>query len=906
MCSVSEHFVFNNTSLFNCKNVASKKTEIPHRFDWKRRKLFLQRFVMTNYSYRRFIAFYSVYTYIYVCITFYIVSTKYDLDANALKDLNVFQKSRTAEERAIFQKILQDDFQCPTSSAKKETNWTYATCVFEILLQISKELECYDEIPITINETKKMHIGIRKAIEYGLRPFLLNVSTSIELPYIIACTKVLLNIASGKFFPLISTRNDQHLIYTDLLSSIFTILCHAGDEVKSDFEEHLLCIQSKLSHTDYFKVLFLIKGSKSNQSDSPVQQMVHKQLMESLYRPGSFKALCEALLPSITSLDQDEKIVKKRMHSCTVISTIVAKRGHSRNFYHRMIDEICKHLISFIQSNKSHQLYFVDVGVGCLSKLSTLQLKFIQNQILDFLFGTFIKLATPPDLIAGAIVCESNEFLEAVHLVHLTFCAMGPSDDTISSKFLTPFMPLFIQLHQMLINSTNKALKNEILAVIVRCLSNQKTSEIEKIIESVLFEEYGENLKYLHPRLKNPMLNGHNKDNESYVFSVAATLRVSNSIVDGFDINAFLQSSISLINVLKQCDNNVLIYNVFLHLFQIFSDNFAASKLLESSSCSSELFTSEDELKRGIEIKFKRKYAIVYALNELILFKPFHGQFAENPHDIVAVLDKIIHRQMEHIELAQRSKQVLLAENFDEILIVVLSCIAELMSYVKGDDLKIQLRKTLQKLNTQLQSDKIKESAESKIILKKLDMLLDNRLNSNENSKFHAYKAILSETSSEPYTKVYGIMNLIKLIKVKDEDTCTNAHILLVLAIKLLKEEDSYIFLNCIKLLIGLFEVLEGTVLETLISEYHFNIDDDAVNIDFKLKVGETIIKVTEGLGEISYKYKDILINCFLRGVNNQNNEFRTSNMSNLGVIMRILSYQVHHFVQEVSVQLMA
>lgn len=116
----------------------------------------------------------------------------------------------------------------------------------------------------------------------------------------------------------------------------------------------------------------------------------------------------------------------------------------------------------------------------------------------------------------------------------------------------------------------------------------------------------------------------------------------------------------------------------------------------------------------------------------------------------------------------------------------------------------------------------------------------------------------------------------------------------------MLKEEDSYIFLNCIKLLISLYNILGCTVLETLIAEYHFDIDTDSADIDFKLKVGEAIVKVTQGLGEMCFKYKEMLISCFMRGVYSKNDEFRTSNMSNLGSIIQSLSYQVHHFFQEV------
>lgn len=52
--------------------------------------------------------------------------------------------------------------------------------------------------------------------------------------------------------------------------------------------------------------------------------------------------------------------------------------------------------------------------------------------------------------------------------------------------------------------------------------------------------------------------------------------------------------------------------------------------------------------------------------------------------------------------------------------------------------------------------------------------------------------------------------------------------------------------------------------------------------------------------GEIAYKYKDTLISCFLNGSQHANNEFRMSNISNLGAILRLLSYQIHQNFQEV------
>lgn len=821
------------------------------------------------------------------------------LDKNALQELDTFHKSRTAAECDKFQKVLKDEFQCPESNENEPTIWTYAISMFVILLEIDNELEKYEDLPISVNETKKIHNGIRKCIEYGLKPFLLADTIPIDsrLPNIITTTKVLLRLEKNKLFPLVCTRNDQHLVYTDLLSSIFTILCNASDETKSQFEEHLNGVRSKLSQSEYFKILFLIMGCNKSRSGKFIQPIVHTQLKQSLYKAGSFKALCEALLPSITSLDQDEEIVKKRLHSCLVISSIVAQRGHGNKFHHQIIDEIHQHLLSYIRKDKSHQLYFTDVGVRCLSQLCSLHSTYIQHLLLDKLLGTFNELAKPQDLVAGAIVCDENEIIEAIRLVHLTFCASGPSDDTISSELLTSFIPMFIQIHHIVAESRNKSLKNEILAIIIRCLSNRSQADLNRIIECVLYEEFTDCVKYLHPRLKIEHISS--GGNESIRFTIAASGSNDHTIDDELDISKFLQPSISLVNILKQSNHNMLIYNAFLHVLQMFSETFGWMEEMTPSLSSSELLESEAELKKAIEIKFKRKYAVIHALNELILFKQFHGQFVENPHDIISMLDKLIHQQIEQIE-AHISDLKVLSSDFSEMLTVILLCAGELILNVKNQELKTQLEHTLKKLRLQLRSERIKRYVSMDTVIRRLDTMLDPGMESSENGEFLKIKAILSESSAEPYTKVYGIMHMIKLIEAKDDDACSNAHIILILAMKMLKEEDSYIFLNCIKLLISLYNILGCTVLETLIAEYHFDIDTDSADIDFKLKVGEALVKVTQGLGEMCFKYKEMLISCFMRGVYSKNDEFRTSNMSNLGSIIQSLSYQVHHFFQEV------
>lgn len=827
------------------------------------------------------------------------------LDENKTKiKLDAFLKSTTFKEITSIQRFLQKN-QFPQPSANEPRNWAYVANIFGIVLQICDELEQHEEFPLSVNDAKKLHTGICKTIEFGLKPFLLQeneLTKCCHEPNIIASVNALLKITNNKFFSSICSRNDQHLVYTDLLCSIFVLQCNAVNEFKAKATEYVPHIQSKLSHTEYFKILFLIKGSLNNRSNPLMQQSVHKQLMQTLYKSGSFFALSEALLPSITSLDQDEDIVKKRLHCCTVISSIIGKRGHKDEFYTQIIDEIYQHIMAFIQRNKSTpKLYYTDVGVQCLNKLCSLNKENIDRHIKNLFFRVFNHLAKPSDLIAGAVICEPDEFLEAIHAVHLTFCASGPSELTLPSDFLKPFIPLLMQLQYTIVDSTNKQLKEEIITIIIRCLSNREKSELNRIIEWVLYEEYDEGTKCLHPRIqiRRSIVDG----NERITFNIAPIENIKDD--DNIDLNLefFIRSSSTLVNVLKQCNHNVLIYNIFLHLLEMFSINFdiASSEYVKdfketTTSSSSELLFDENELQKSIENKFKKKYVVIHVLNELILFKSFHGQFAENPHDIISQLKKILNQHIKQIKSMVESNQAaLLIGNYEEILMIILSIVEDLKARIQNDELEVQLYQTLKTLRILIMN-----IGEQKNILKKLDSVLDSNTNYAENTPFQEAKAILGDTHIEPYFKVYGIINMVKLISSRDEETCLSAHTVLALSLKLLREEDSYIFLNCIKLLVTLFEILEDTVLNALISEYHVDIDADSADIDFKLKVGETIIKVTEGIGEMCYKYKDTIINCFLLGSYNKNNEFRTSNMSNLGVIMRILCYQIHHIFQEV------
>lgn len=788
---------------------------------------------------------------------------------------------------------ILNQYECPPSSQNKSSlsNWDYVVGIFCVLAIVDGELEKAEEFPLTINESKWLHIGLRKAIEFGIKPYLpAAISEQTARSRLICSTAVLRKIVANKYFGIFCSKSDQKEIFKDILSGLFCILAASDSSEIGKIEEILLKLTSKIPHSQYFEVLFLIKGD--GQLPSEMQRIAHKQLLQCLYRTGSFTALCEALLPDDTPDDeQNDEMAKKRWHCCSVISTIVGRRGYSKQFYHMIIDEIHQHLLQYIHCKRTNQCFYADVAVQVLSKLYSLQLNFIRSHIVAVIFGQLRKLTLPDALLAGAIVFDETEMIAAVRLIFLAFCATGPSDVTLPSELLVPYLPLLFQLHNIfngLICTSSVILKQEITVIIVRCLVNRETAELNKITQTILYENYDAEAKCLHPRIH---IGG---DAERFSVKVCSTTEEADDGLGG--IASFHLSSVTLVNLLKMSDNNVLIYNVFLHLLQMFSDNFSTKSV--ETGASAELMDDVDELTAAIECNFKHKYAVINALNELILFKPFHSQFSENPHDIIEILNTILNRQIKLIELLQAKQAENTDSDCEEFLIVILSIVGDFLQKIRNEDLTNRLHRTLRRLQSLIQARGL-----SAVVLKKLSAILEPQVD-RALSEYALAHALLTEPRGEPYTKVYGIMSLLKLINARDEDAMLNAYSILAIAMKTLREDDSYIFLNCIKLLIGLVDILEDTVIAALVAEYHLDVDSEAAVIDFKLKIGETIVKVTQGLGEMCYKYKDTLITCFLRGSCHRNAEFRTSNISNLCMILPALSYQIHNFFQEVGFSL--
>lgn len=303
-----------------------------------------------------------------------------------------------------------------------------------------------------------------------------------------------------------------------------------------------------------------------------------------------------------------------------------------------------------------------------------------------------------------------------------------------------------------------------------------------------------------------------------------------------------------LIILVKETGNTLLMYKVLIILLKMF----------ETESKGSGDLLDVEQLGDFLSVKFRRNLLILEALQELISFKSLHTQLKENPTPILEFLDSLLKKYLEK-------------RTFDiESIQLLLTILAEILPDSKN----------LQQIVSK--HDKLPEEIKAQL-----------RLISPSNNKFA--EAIDLTARSEPHLRVNGTIQLIDLLNKKDTETCANRFKILAVAIQNLKDVESYAYLNTIRLLLALANLIEAETIDAVLNEFK----NESNDVDYRLKVAEVIIKVTEALGPTIYKYKRELIDCFLNGCVNNKNELRASSFYHLGAFCKILTFQVHNFFNE-------
>lgn len=693
-----------------------------------------------------------------------------------------------------------------------------------LLLKITSNLHQLHDDKSHLKDSLEIITGILNCYKIGIKPFKQKPLDDRLTNRFIGNINALANIIANLQTIACTQEKEIYFIFKELLICIFALIPIDEQPNQIKCENILNMFLQRTPTARFFRTLFLLQAELIASVNE--QKTIHKYLSRCLYLPNGFTALCEGLL----GVHKEDEL-RERWQSCTIISSIVGCRGHSIRFYKTTIEEIHRILLKYTNGDSSVKESYVEAAVHTLSKLYTLNNKVINEKIESTILGPLDKIISPEDLLNGTILLEENDFKQIIKIIYIVFCATGPSDVTLPSQLLIPYLPVFLQLYNVSESVQNAHTQHEIQSIIVRCLSNREKTELSRIIEALIFENYSSDMKTIHSLVS---LNVIELNDKIATFS----LKISSSENDTDSrLSQGYDGSSTLISILKASNHNILTYNVFVHLLHLLTILFVTN---DSSQHNIDLFENMEDLMEFIKKNFQRKYSILNSLNELIMYKPLYNQIKSNPVEILDLLNNIIKDILKQLESKDPEN-----EQIEEILLMVLSILDELNYKIKDNDDQIvkNLVQTLKHLRLiLLEMDKFD------VIARKLDAILQPQSEDKNPEYAKAFK-ILSE-QSEPYSRAYAMKIILDLLDKRDVEAVANAYSILALSLKILKDKDSYVFLNCIKLLVSLMKVLEAPVLDALVAEYHLQ-GDDETEVDYKLKVGETIVKMTESLGKL-------------------------------------------------------
>ncbi|XP_062549136.1 transport and Golgi organization protein 6 [Armigeres subalbatus] len=593
-----------------------------------------------------------------------------------------------------------------------------------------------------------------------------------------------------------------------------------------------------------FKSLLIIKGIPKLPAE--LSKQTHLELLRLTGEPGGLPVLCRTLLANVPT---DEAPTWKKSE---IIAKIVASKGHTKKFYRQVLrDVFVLYETSLFSNEQEENLPYATTCVECMRQLYLLPPAYqeLRDTIDNYFVGWVDQMTEPEEMLNGSIVLERSELVKALYINYMAFS--GSSCSSVSSSILTASLHIFLQLYSMI--PTGAEERKYLQTLIVFCLSNRGKNELERILQELFLGNKNSNsMKKIHSRIcvKEAPEGG------TYSLQVGPPSEDDEHMV-----------APTLVDILKESNRNLLIYDVFVLLL----------KLLEQTSSEinrNVLFDAEEQDAFKCNT-FYQKYLLIQALMDLVSHKHLHNQMYENPTEILAFIKSFVIKSIDGVQVNHN------------LLEIILSLFQELLQRLQtNDDVQEIMKLLIRFKNSTYCNDQL--SAQIDFICNGSKLKHDS-----EQSPYQNAFSLCSD--KEPYCKVYGTTLMIGLLKKRDQESLIQKHAVLILALNNLRNVESYAFLNSVRLLVALCDVLEADTIEGLIKEYQCTDND----VDYRLKVGEATIKTVEAIGPIAFKYREQLINCFLHECKSPIDELRASSLANLGNVCKILSYQVHTFFYE-------
>ncbi|EDW64816.1 transport and Golgi organization protein 6 isoform X1 [Drosophila virilis] len=634
--------------------------------------------------------------------------------------------------------------------------------------------------------------------------------------------------------------NAMELVQRDLLAVVISLRVRQPTSAQlAQLDAALAYLWHNESKADYFRHVLLLKATP--QLCPGLAKELHQQLLSKLGAAHGFASLLAALqTPNAT-------------RNAEIVAKIVAQRGYSPRLQQRLIGQIldfCR-----LQVAQQHSLL-----AGVLSLRRLCELNAANRECLERLLGQHWQpLTAPADLLNGLIVWDQAQLCDCLRLWQQLFCLSSVA--CLPSVLLVPYMPLLLQLYKQLPPTLPE--RKTLAALISRCLDNR---ELKQELPALLQRLFSWDISHpspwqaLHPRL----IVKHATDSDLITVQVAQEQKEHNYCR-------------ALPALLMAGSDQALTTKVFLALLGLMVQQLAASE-----PTSIELLSTETELAQFLQLKYQLKLELLVVLEQLVWHEPLKAQLAATQSKPFMELVLLL------LDIKVQPAQ--LAEQMQLLILLLLQELLERSEQLQLADGARRLQQSLEQLAKHTENPLLKNALQPL-----LELLGGERQPSRASTLTSFQRARELIEDQQPHLQVYGIQLMLDALRRKDPAFISQSHRIIALALRTLKHRESYTFLNCVRLFVALVHIMESQVLEMLSDEYL----SETADLDYRLVVGEAILKAAQEVGPLCYRYKAVLFNCFLHGARSDLDEFRSSAYANLAQLCRLLANHVHSFFQE-------
>lgn len=606
-----------------------------------------------------------------------------------------------------------------------------------------------------------------------------------------------------------------------------------------------------------------------------LKAFVYKILILKVQEQNGVESLVKALFDSETC-DTGTKWQQYDL----LVKILLTKPSHveEKNYY----TNICSQILQLL-SKKDHCgrniTHYEQIVAVCIKFFYEKDNVICYNYFLNDLIQNFTRFTSSGNpVMKNEIVTE--QFTELTTLWYNCFVPSFGMVTALPAEVLTPIITVIFNVYIAIYKSILSDLTEKLRSIIIRYINATTDENKKNVFESLLFCNNSENgILKLQENIEFTV----NNLNEIEIIRHDAKLNLSP-----------LLRADCFLNLVKCKHSDGFVIPLCIYLLEISVNQLISSGTeLNSSANLLHLETESDLL---FMTKCTEKKLVAYSiLSNIIEEQHVQQHFKKHPENILNFIEKTL---LQFVKNGLHKTTINDSEEYQNMFILIMIVRIIVENTLEEDSLSkySNLKTVLNRIYRETSNEETK-----KLIARIYDRKTQNT-SLGSKMEISSFDQAL-EDLCDPLLPIRGhaLLILSKLIENSDPEACSQKQYLLSVAQQHLKNEDSFIYLNAIKLLSSLGDSFPDIVLNTLTEEYSDSTKDVfEKDAEVRIKTGEVLLRIVKSLGEIAPKYKAILLNTFLSGVRDDDHLIRASSLSNLGEVCKVLGFKLGSVVTEV------